>query len=312
MQNDTPSPFGYWQQKPALIILLALLGFVFFSGVGALLGDAVAGLYDVKVSDVLKSGGENGLNFSERQAVRWYNICAHLLGFSIASLIVVAVVRQGQSLLSYLALDKWPNTRDIGVGILITLVGLPIIQLVFWLNQQLPLPEWMTAMEEQQGWIVAEVLRMENGVELVMALLVAAVVPAIGEEVLFRGLLQPRFQQWVQNPHLGIWVTAAVFSAIHFQFAGFLPRFLLGAFLGYAFWYSGSLWLPIILHFVYNGVQVIATYLAPEDMVADAMDQTIDIASIGPLGLGSLVLVYFILRWWRTSRVDQGNYKSEV
>jgi membrane protease YdiL (CAAX protease family) len=96
--------------------------------------------------------------------------------------------------------------------------------------------------------------------DLLLNLLVIAIVPAIGEELLFRGYLQQSFSNWLSNPHVAIIVTAVLFSAIHLHFQAFLPRFILGVLLGYLFYWSGSLWLPILAHFANNAQAVIISY----------------------------------------------------
>ena len=93
------------------------------------------------------------------------------------------------------------------------------------------------------------------------------VLPAIGEEVLFRGVLQRKLTEHWVNPHLAIWVAAALFSAIHVQFYGFLPRLLLGALFGYLYYWSGSLLIAIFAHFVNNGVMVLMLYLYQRKLV---------------------------------------------
>ena len=88
------------------------------------------------------------------------------------------------------------------------------------------------------------------------------VLAAFGEELFFRGALQKTLQDWSKNAYVAIGVTAFLFSAIHLQFYGFLPRFLMGILLGYVFYRTGSLWLPIIGHFLFNAIQVSLAYLA--------------------------------------------------
>jgi membrane protease YdiL (CAAX protease family) len=87
-----------------------------------------------------------------------------------------------------------------------------------------------------------------------------ALFPALFEEFFFRGTLQPFFTKWFMNKHLAIMVTAFIFSAIHFQFYGFIPRFLLGIYLGYLLIWGKSLWLPIIAHFIHNTISLILHY----------------------------------------------------
>ncbi len=97
--------------------------------------------------------------------------------------------------------------------------------------------------------------------ELLLALFIIAVLPAIGEEIVFRGLIQNELYRGTKNIHLSIWIAAILFSAIHFQFFGFVPRLLLGALFGYLYYWSGNLTLAILAHFVNNAISVVALYL---------------------------------------------------
>ena len=89
---------------------------------------------------------------------------------------------------------------------------------------------------------------------LALAFFSITILPAICEEFVFRGVLQPLLSKQLRNVHLGIWISAAIFSAIHFQFYGFLPRLLLGVILGYLVFWSGSLWTAVIAHFANNSI----------------------------------------------------------
>ena len=100
-----------------------------------------------------------------------------------------------------------------------------------------------------------------------VALVVVAVVPAVGEEVLFRGILQRNLTRWTGNVHAGIWLAAILFSAIHVQFLGFVPRMLLGALFGYLYVWAGNIWIPILAHFVNNGFTILMVYLYQRKVV---------------------------------------------
>jgi hypothetical protein len=108
---------------------------------------------------------------------------------------------------------------------------------------------------------------MDNYKDLVLNLFVLAVIPALGEELLFRGLLQKMFNELFKNKHIAILVTAAIFSAIHMQFYGFIPRMLLGALFGYLLVWSGSIWVPVLAHFFNNAMVVIFSYLSSKSLL---------------------------------------------
>ena len=173
-------------------------------------------------------------------------------------------------------------------------VGLPLIGLVGYLNLQLPLPEWMVSNEATSNAMLAGVLTFEQWPELLLGLLTVAVIPALCEELMFRGLLQGRLLRGVLSEELAIWIAAAIFSAIHLEFAGFFPRLLLGALLGYAYRWTGTLWAAILLHLLFNGIQVGMTYAEGSFTPDTEMDATLMPLLAG--GLVSLLLTGYLYR----------------
>tara|TARA_B110000211_G_C13918534_1_gene481638 strand:- start:248 stop:919 length:672 start_codon:yes stop_codon:yes gene_type:complete len=146
------------------------------------------------------------------------------------------------------------------LAIAIVLLINPFISFIYEWNMSLNLPDWLLMYDAKAEKLTSYFLRMDTVGDLVFNLLVLAIVPAIGEELLFRGYLQQTFTKWLVKPHIAIIITAILFSAIHMQFQGFLPRFVLGLMLGYFFYLSGSLWLSIIAHLLNNAVAVIFAY----------------------------------------------------
>lgn len=169
---------------------------------------------------------------------------------------------------------------------------LPLINALADWNRSLSLPEglhliesWMQSQELQAEKLTEAFLTMNSIYDLLLSLLIMAVIPAIGEELLFRGALQAIITRITHKPHLAIWVTAFIFSFIHFQFYGFLPRFLLGAFLGYLFYWSGSIWFPIAAHFANNALAVIVTYIEQNGILPISGDE-IGLGANGLLEIG--------------------------
>lgn len=140
----------------------------------------------------------------------------------------------------------------------------PVINLLGLLNQQMELPaflapveEWMRAQEDLAERLTMTLLS-DNHVEAIIAnLIVIALAAGITEEFLFRGALQRVIGKYTTNPHTVIWIAAALFSAFHLQFYGFLPRMLLGAYFGYLLYWGKSIWLPVFAHFTNNAIAVI-------------------------------------------------------
>lgn len=148
------------------------------------------------------------------------------------------------------------------VGILVIVIS-PLIYWIYGINQQMELPEAWSALEasmktaEEESEKTIKLLLSATGTQaFLINILVIAILPAVGEELLFRGVLQNIFRGLFNNPHIAIWLGAILFSALHMQWYGFLPRLLLGAMFGYIYFWSGSIMLSIFAHFINNGAAV--------------------------------------------------------
>jgi len=292
---------------PASWTLLLLLVAILF---GYLLGGAISALlaylYNTDISVLLSGFGENS-PYPDRQVLRWVSLLSHLASFSIPALgVFILLYRRQWS--QQLLMNVAPRLTPAVLSILFILVSFPLAQTVYWLNRQLPLPEWMVGMEGEVSNLVQGLLVMESPGELLFNLLVVAVVPAIGEELVFRGVVQQQFYRIAHTRGLAVWITAFLFSAVHLQFEGFLPRFLLGAMLGYLFLWSKNLWIPILAHFFFNGIQVAGQYFAGDAL--DAIDATQTEQPYWIAGAGSLFLVllvgYYIQRYFALPEQQEG------
>lgn len=148
--------------------------------------------------------------------------------------------------------------------------GILILTLLFsdtvqQLTKMIPLPQDLmkkfeqmeTTREAQESALV----QIQTLPKYLFSMILVAIFPAIFEEVLFRGGLQNLLTRWTKSPWTAIIVTSILFSAIHLSFYGFFVRLLLGIVLGLIFYYSGNIWMPILLHFLFNGLQVTALYI---------------------------------------------------
>lgn len=149
------------------------------------------------------------------------------------------------------------------LAILLLVFALPLEEWLGELNRRIPLWHWMTRSEQENDRQVEAFLKVHHPFDPVINILIMAAVPAICEEICFRGALQRIMIQICQRPLAGILVSAFLFSFFHFQFEGFLPRMFLGVLLGAAYWYSGSLWVPIIAHFFFNAIQIVLAMYDP-------------------------------------------------
>jgi len=169
---------------------------------------------------------------------------------------------------SYNLMNKVPDYRMVNIVTVLSLVILPVVLALAEWNEGWKLPQslagledWMRRIDEQNQELVNLMAHDSRIGILFINLFVMAVLPAIGEELLFRGTIQQYLHKWTHSSHWAIWITAFIFSAIHFQISGFVPRLLIGAYLGYLFYWSGSLWLPIIAHFLHNSWSIVSDFI---------------------------------------------------
>lgn len=266
----------------SLRLLLTLLFFVLVGAIaGSLLGMFFAVLFS-GVSDpreilaVLENQGDNTTTMLITQA------------FASVGMFIMPPLAMGlfdRNTFKYVDRRGRVTPILLFMTLLITLSFGPITEWLGILNQKLVLPEslagleqWMKSMEAQLEELTFKLLADTSLSGFLANLFVIAVLAAVGEELLFRGCLQTILQNWFGNPHLAIWVVAIVFSAIHLQFYGFLPRMALGALFGYLFFWSKNLWVPILAHFVNNSAVLVIAYLHQKQGYAlSELEQAMDL-----------------------------------
>ena len=214
---DQPNPT---QSSPPFVSFMLYL--VLGALVGALIGGGIAvGIGMAMGFDISAMTNPGDNNLSVRTFLRLSNLFSHLFTFTVPALLLVILFYKRRTL-AFLQLDKWPSGVFLAMGILWVFVSFPFAQLVYWLNRQLPLPDSLLTMEESATQLLETLMTMNSPWELLLNIVVVGIVPAIGEELLFRGIIQRRLQQMI-SPIAAIWITAVLFSAIHLQFAGFFP-----------------------------------------------------------------------------------------
>ena len=203
--------------------------------------------------------------------------------------------------MQWLHLNKKPSWQEALAAVVVMLLAIPGINLLSAWNQQMVLPEWMSGIEQWMrmqedaaAQLTEQFLRVDTVGGLLVNIGLMALLPAVGEELTFRGVVQGMF---TRNKHVAIWATAAIFSFVHLQFYGFLPRMLLGAMFGYMLWWTGSLWVPMLMHFVNNcGAVVVAfwAYNYLEEGSAEMLD-TIGTEDTILLGVFSICIVLIMM-----------------
>jgi membrane protease YdiL (CAAX protease family) len=153
----------------------------------------------------------------------------------------------------------------------------------------------LKSQEEAAAALTERFLQADNLGGLLINIGLMALLPALSEELSFRGTLQQIIwkdsdHQPNSKVHLAVWITAFIFSAIHMQFYGFVPRMLLGAMFGYVFVWSGSLWVPITMHFVNNGLAVVVYHLTAAEENAKTIADTVGAGDTWYLGVFSILI----------------------
>jgi membrane protease YdiL (CAAX protease family) len=120
---------------------------------------------------------------------------------------------------------------------------------------------WARVQEDKMMEMTKLLTNFNSTPEFILGLVVIAVLPGIGEEFVFRGLIQNELYRSNRNIHIAIWTSAFLFSAIHMQFFGFVPRLLLGALFGYLYYWSKNLLIPMVAHFFHNGFTLTMLHL---------------------------------------------------
>lgn len=255
----------------------------------------------------------NNLSGTEHIGIMKYFQIWLSIGTFVFPAFLLAYLIGGNSI-RYLMLNRHFNTLSLLHVLLVMLIALPIINLLAQWNAEMNLPDFldglegrMKEMEERAGKLTEAFLESDSIIQFALNLVMIAIIPAVGEELLFRGVIQRIFCEWTRNNHLGIIIAAGIFSAFHLQFYGFLPRLALGIFFGYLFLWSRTIWLPVLAHFINNGLAVTVYFIFGEEFV------TRDIDSLGTGRSGFLLVavtvIFVALLIWNIYRTEQINQK---
>jgi membrane protease YdiL (CAAX protease family) len=210
----------------------------------------------------------------------------------------------------YLQINRTTNWQTYIYATLTLLVMIPFINFLGDINGQMKLPEMLSGLEQRmQKWedaakiMVDKFMIVESISGLLFNIFMIAVLPALGEELMFRGVIQRIFSNWTKNHHWGIWIAAFLFSAMHMQFYGFLPRMALGAMFGYLLVWTGTMWVPILAHFVNNTMGVLGYYLINKGVISKDVEEFGSGTEQLPLVIFSIIIVGLLLfAIWRIEK----------
>ncbi len=264
-----------YQHKPPILdsltpftrLLFSVLLIITCFAITFFLGLLLAGpLFGVKVSNMLSL-------INDYQDVKTIRLLQYFQILQSFGLFIFPTLLAGyffeRSSMRYLHLDKSSRWLIYLITFALMFAALPLINWMVSVNEMMKLPDflkgmedWMKSAEDEAAKLTEVFMKMPVFGAFLFNLLMIALLPSIGEELLFRGLLQRLMQEWLKNIHVAIFISAFFFSAMHMQFYGFLPRMFLGVLFGYLFYWSGSLWVPVCAHFINNGAAVSVAYFS--------------------------------------------------
>ncbi|RLD66420.1 MAG: hypothetical protein DRI95_06765 [Bacteroidetes bacterium] len=253
-------------------IFIILISALIFSIIGIILSIPILGLDLSTLMTLIETQNESNIGFMK------YLQTIISLGTFVVPPFIIAYVLNGE-IVKYLSLYKNPQLFSILLVALIMIMAIPFINFMAEWNSKLSFPEslsnlenFMKTAEKDAEKLTLAFLKADGIGTLFINLFIIALIPAVGEELLFRGVFQKIFTDWTRNAHIGVWIAAFLFSAMHFQFYGFIPRMLMGAFFGYLLVWSKNIWLPIAAHFVNNAFAVTAFYLMDKSVIGDGAE----------------------------------------
>ncbi len=287
-----------------IITLMVILG----AGILIFTLFIVVGLYAFDADYKLLESFTKAANKSEMSFLRYVLIAQEVSFFIIPGVILLILLKPSYQ--SLFAVVKIAPGSDFLMVILLAICLFPLTSFTGYLNSAMDLPvwlsgaeQWMTEKENELADLTSLLMASDNLRDLVVNLVMIAILPAIGEELIFRGILQKILNNLIKNSWLAIGITAFVFSAIHLQFYGFLPRFILGLVYGYLFFWSGSLLLPVMAHFVNNAVPTIGAYLNTMEN-SGISEETPVLTQLAGLVLPIILVVLILSYFWNKRKMD--------
>lgn len=209
-----------------------------------------------------------------------------ILAFILPAVVTMAIIYRRP--FHVMGLDRAPSWLAITIVIVFYVISLPAMNWLVEMNKAMSLPSWMAgieqamrAAEDSAAEVTQEMLNINSVGQLILCVLVVGVMAGLSEEMLFRGAMLRTMQDSRLGNHAVVWITAFLFSALHMQFYGFVPRMLLGVWLGYLFVWTGSLWVPIIAHTLNNSTVVLMSYLSNKGVIPEGFGDNLGLPATG-------------------------------
>jgi len=256
---------GAFKDASVFVQLLMILAIVAFCMMFAIFVTSLLFMFKIGMSpEIIKEVQQNLFDYPDLIRETQF---LQMLGLFLFPAIICAWLFS-DNYKEYLHIEQPIHLSVVLWAIISMIVALPFLNLTYSINQQMVFPEalksietWMKEMEAVNAKTIETILDTKNITTIILNILIVCLMAGVCEEFMFRGLLQKFFGRVIQNPHILIWTIAILFSAIHFQFYGFITRVLLGAWLGYLMYYTKTIWIPVLAHFINNFMSVGAYYL---------------------------------------------------
>jgi membrane protease YdiL (CAAX protease family) len=249
--------------KLVFLVFLMITTFFILSFLGVLLAIP---LYHISLTDIFTVASRPPTAESI-SLLKYLQLIQSIALFVLPPIFFVLLSREKIS--RYFGFDRTVKGSLYMVVFFMAVALVPVNNFLSWWNQNLHLPQALSGleqmlrtMESSAEELMKAFMKMPTFGAYLINLFIVAVLAAVGEEMTFRGVIQPLFIRWTRSPHAGIIITGAVFSFFHFQFFGFFPRWLLGILFGYLFYWSRTLWVPVAAHFFNNALAVTVYYYA--------------------------------------------------
>jgi membrane protease YdiL (CAAX protease family) len=287
----------------AILMLLTGLGLILGSFISIFIAKTFLHMPLQNLAEALKN--EKNADLS-----RWLQFISTFFCMAVPSLVFARIMNNKP--LAFIGFNGAISGKQFFLIVAIMFMALFVSEALSKVNEMIPLSsnmeKYFKGLEDEYNKDIMAIANMKTVQDYLLSLFIIAFLPAIFEEMLFRGSLQPIMINLTKNAFAGILITSILFSAIHGSYYGFLPRIALGLIIGYVFYYSKNLWLSSLTHFLYNAFGVTQMYMLSKDgmLTPEAMND--DGVSVY-YGLIAAVALYGIFIFFkRESEVEISMY----
>lgn len=292
-------------------LLLLFIGFNFIGSIVSLI--LINWVFNVDVSTVLNIiKNIDSLDYNSINTLKFMQFIQVIFSFILPAQIFAKYESQNQ-LSDYFEMNTvaW---KHVFIAILLVFSVSPLVSYIAELNSQIQFPAFLSGLEnyfkvqqEQTEKLTEIFLRDNTGADLMINIFIVGILAAFAEELFFRGVLQKILIEKIKNVHLAVFICSVLFSALHQEFYTLIPRVLLGMLLGYAYVFSKSIWIPILIHFINNASAVVLDSLYKQGYTSFNPNENEYFGAIGLI----ISLIVSISLFWYWNKVKELNLNTE-